>query len=191
MKPATLLTRFSLLVALILAVALIPGACESLTSDSGTTATKAQTTTTVPAVTSTTLAGVFMPQLVGMEENAAKALLDGLGLAYQIKSVPTLSSSKRGQVSAQDVDEGALLALGTKVRVSVYRTGVEVPSLSGCPDYDAQGWVESLGLKISITYDPPKASIPPTLFSVDSQSPASGKVVLKGSTVKVTCRPEL
>jgi beta-lactam-binding protein with PASTA domain len=186
MKPATLLTRFSLLVALILAVALIPGACESLTSDSGTTATEAQTTTTVPAVTSTTLAGVFMPQLVGMEENAAKALL-----AYQIKSVPTLSSSKRGQVSAQDVDEGALLALGTKVRVSVYRTGVEVPSLSGCPDYDAQGWVESLGLKISITYDPPKASIPPTLFSVDSQSPASGKVVLKGSTVKVTCRPEL
>jgi beta-lactam-binding protein with PASTA domain len=190
MRLAIRLTRFSLLVALMLSLALMTSACESLDSDSATTATAGPTTTTAPAVTSTTLDGVLMPRLVGMEEDAAKALLDSLGLTYKLKSVPTLSSSKRGQVSAQDVDEGTLLALGTEVKVSVYHTGVEVPNLSGCPDYDAQGWVESLGLKISITYDPPRDSIPPTLFCVDTQSPASGKIVLKGSTVKVTCTPE-
>ena len=190
MRPAAHLTRFSLLLALLLALAVIPGACESLDSDSSTTVMAEQTTITDPAPTSTTPAGAIMPKLVGMDEDAATALLDNLGLTYQLKSVPTLTSSKRGQVSEQDITEGSLLALGTQVKVSVYRAGVRVPGLSGLPDYDAQGWVESLGLKISITYDPPRDSVPPTLFVVDSQSPASGKVVLKGSTVKVTCTPE-
>jgi beta-lactam-binding protein with PASTA domain len=192
MRLANPFARFILAQALVLAFSLVAVSCQDLTTTSEATGTteQATTSTTASASTSTTQAKVPMPKLVGLPEADARAQLEALGLTYDIKSVPTLSSAKRGKVTAQDIADGTELAVGTRVTISVGHTGVEVPGCEGLPDYDAKGWLESLGLKVKLTYVPPRDATTPALYSVTSQSPSEGTVVLKGSTVKLTVKPE-
>lgn len=187
MRLVTPPLRYLVLAGVVLTTALALTACEDLTSE--TTTTTEQSTTSSESTT-TTDGKVYMPQLVGMAEDDAEAQLDALGVEYEVKGWPTPNNDKHGNVVEQDVPEGTELTAETTVEIKVGREGIEVPKLTGLPDYDAKGWVESLGLKISITYDPPRDPAVPTLYVVTSQSPGGGSFMLVGGTVRVTCGPE-
>lgn len=187
MRPATPTLLRLLFASIVLSLFLLPVACQDLgTSETSTTAE----TTVSSEITTTTDAQAYMPQLVGMTESEAEAELEALNVEYEVKAWPTSNSSKFGKVTEQDVAEGTEITAETTVQIKVGREGVEVPGLGGIPDYDARGWVESLGLEISINYDPPRDPAMPALYVVTSQSPSSGTYVLLGGTVSVTCSPE-
>jgi len=193
MRRIALPLRSLLLVGAALAYVLLLAGCQDLTDETTTTTATEQSSTTSVESTTTTDPRVYMPQLVGLPEDEATSQLEALGVEYEVKGWPTPNNSKHGKVQEQDVPEGTEITAETEVVLKVGREGIEVPNLSGCPDYDAKGWVESLGLKISITYDPPRdpSSPSPYLYVVTSQSPGSGSYILVGGTVKVTCKWEM
>ena len=179
------------LVGLGLALMMIPTACQDLTTDMNTVE---ESTATSSESATTTDTRVYMPQLVGLSEEEAKAQLEDLGVEYEVRGWPTPNNSKHGKVQEQDVPEGTEVTGETEVEIKVGREGIEVPGLFGLTDDAARHLVESLGLSISITYDspyPPVAHVfePEPVYLVTSQSPSGGSYILVGGAVKVTCEP--
>jgi len=189
MRSFVLSTRSLLLVAIGLALTIVPTACQELTE--GTSTTQEPTTTSLESTT-TTDPRSYMPQLVGLPEDEARAQLQALGVECEVKGWPTPNNAKHGVVQEQDVPEGTEITPETEVVIKVGREGIEVPGLSGLTDSQARSRVEALGLHISITYDPPPPDPDPGFgfaYMVASQSPGSGSYILVGGTVKVTCTP--
>jgi len=124
---------------------------------------------------------VTVPKLIGSTATAAEQLLTSQGLQATKKSVA--STHPKGIVVAQDPSEGAKVAKGSTVGLSVSngQGQVSVPSLQGKSTSDAVSAITKAGLTpivIQVPSHQPQGT-------VIAQDPAANQQVPSGSKVRV------
>ncbi|HIZ98039.1 MAG TPA: Stk1 family PASTA domain-containing Ser/Thr kinase [Candidatus Janibacter merdipullorum] len=127
------------------------------------------------------VAEVTVPGVVGSTEAEATSELEDLGLTVESEVTP--SQQPRGEVIAQDPEEGATAAEGDEVTLTVSGgpDDVSVPSLEGMGRQAATKALEDAGLEVGeVTEENDPAQ---TRNRVVSASPASGETVKQGSSV--------
>jgi eukaryotic-like serine/threonine-protein kinase len=138
---------------------------------------------------------VAIPPVIGQTETAATAALRRVGLRVNIARVRR-PESPPGTVIAQHPQGGARAPKGSTVRLNVATTPsaggstqtvpttgeATVPNVVGSRDTDASARLQAAGFRVSST--PISSTRPPG--TVLTQSPASGTVATRGSTVRIT-----
>jgi serine/threonine-protein kinase len=157
-----------------------PGAQQKV--DAGTTVTL-----TIAAATNT----VKVPPLTGMSQENAVALLQSMGLTYDVQAVT--SSLAGGLVDHQDPPSGTEVQPGAKVTVYVsnspVKTTVMVPAVAGVglTETQAKAQLAKFGLKAKIVNGETPDYKPGQCIY---QDPAAGTEVNIGSTVTITIARE-
>lgn len=125
---------------------------------------------------------VGVPSLVGLTEDAARAVLDPLGLQFgQISSQP--NAAPVGTILTQQPPAGSPANADTLVNITVASPlQVAVPDFSGDTIDAAQAGATQFGLVLLVGGTAPSEAIPGTVVS---QDPAAGTEVAPGSTVTV------
>lgn len=126
-------------------------------------------------------APIPVPPVAGRTQADALVSLDAAGFATATTLVYS-DSVPAGSVVSTAPGAGALLQRGSRVTVSVSKgpAPVTVPNVVGKKAADATAILQRLGLKVVVK----KLGTPK--FGVQSQSPAAGSVVAKGTTVTIT-----
>jgi serine/threonine-protein kinase len=139
---------------------------------------------TTTAETDTTAAMVDVPDLVGMQEQAAIAELERLGLDALV--IPVESTEvPDGEVIAQRPVAGQQLAEGGVVEIEVATAPgvVAVPNVVGATADEARRVLEEAKLIVRVL-EAPSDTVP--AGSVIAQSPSAGVELTPGSTVEIT-----
>jgi beta-lactam-binding protein with PASTA domain len=126
---------------------------------------------------------VGVPSLIGMTEDAARAVLDPLGLRFgKIASQP--SAAAVGTILAQQPPAGSAASADTVVDITVAEPlEVAVPDFTGETIDAAQTTATQANLVLSVGGTAPSANPPGTVVS---QDPPAGTQVAPGSSVTVT-----
>lgn len=90
-----------------------------------------------------------LPEVLGLQADRARSLLEATGFAVEVDSVE--AEEPRGSVIHQDPEGGTpvLVAGAVRLRVSLGPPMVEVPDLMGLPEEQAVETIRSLGLVLS------------------------------------------
>ena len=127
---------------------------------------------------------VTVPDVRGMSEEAAKALLNKKGLGIQVVTRKESKKYKAGKISKQTPEAGEKVSKHTKIEVVVSSGLVgskkAIPDVSGRSETEAQNELEEAGFKVtsSFQYDDSVES-----GKVISTTPEAGTKAEKGSTV--------
>jgi serine/threonine-protein kinase len=124
------------------------------------------------------------PGIVGATQESATRQLEGLGLAVTVKQVD--DTRPEGEVVAVDPPEGDEVEVGSEVVISVSSGNIlTVPDVVGDTEQAASGALTQAGFKVdSQPSDQPPES-PDDVGRVESQSPAAGERLERGSTVTI------
>lgn len=136
---------------------------------------------TVNLVVSSGPETVTVPNLTGYTYDRAKETLQGLGL--EVKKEMQDGDAPRDQVINTDPFSGSEVEAGTEVTLIVSRGQATVPDLVGQTRDAAQDALDQLDLKYEVTEDP--SSTEPA-GTVTRQSPSSGQLVARGTTITLT-----
>ncbi len=128
---------------------------------------------------------VTVPGVVGLDENAAQAKLQTLGLNPQIKTVQ--STKPAGQVVSQTPAGGTKVAPGTTVVLNVSGGGTTVQSVIGDPVATARSILEGQGFKVNEIEQPGPATA--AVGTVYAQNPQGGTTAAPGSTITIYVQP--
>ena len=127
---------------------------------------------------------VTVPDVRGMSEEDAKALLNKKGLGIQVVTRKESKKYKAGKISKQTPEAGEKVSKHTKIEVVVSSGLVgskkAIPDVSGRSETEAQNELEEAGFKVtsSFQYDDSVES-----GKVISTTPEAGTKAEKGSTV--------
>jgi eukaryotic-like serine/threonine-protein kinase len=122
------------------------------------------------------------PDIVDMNLQDAEAALSGLGL--QARSFEDTSSTEtRGQVTTTDPRPGTEVTVGSIVKVYYSAGLLEVPSVIGLSQDDAEHLLAGQGFQVTPSFDP---SSDQEAGTVIAQTPRAGKKVTYGSQVVIT-----
>ena len=127
---------------------------------------------------------VTVPDVRGMSEEDAKALLNKKGLGIQPVTRKESKKYKAGKISKQTPEAGEKVSKHTKIEVVVssglVRSKKAIPDVSGMSETEAQNELEEAGFKVtsSFQYDDSVES-----GKVISTTPEAGTKAEKGSTV--------
>ena len=127
---------------------------------------------------------VTVPDVRGMSEENAKALLNKKGLGIQVVTRKESKKYKAGKISKQTPEAGEKVSKHTKIEVVVSSGLVgskkAIPDVSGMSETEAQNELEEEGFKVtsSFQYDDSVES-----GKVISTTPEAGTKAEKGSTV--------
>ena len=127
---------------------------------------------------------VTVPDVRGMSEENAKALLNKKGLGIQVVTRKESKKYKAGKISKQTPEAGEKVSKHTKIEVVVSSGLVgskkAIPYVSGMSETEAQNELEEAGFKVtsSFQYDDSVES-----GKVISTTPEAGTKAEKGSTV--------
>ena len=127
---------------------------------------------------------VTVPDVRGMSEEGAKALLNKKGLGIQVVTRKESKKYKAGKISKQTPEAGEKVSKHTKIEVVVSSGLVgskkAIPYVSGMSETEAQNELEEAGFKVtsSFQYDDSVES-----GKVISTTPEAGTKAEKGSTV--------
>ena len=127
---------------------------------------------------------VAVPDVRGMSEEDAKALLNKKGLGIQVVTRKESKKYKAGKISKQTPEAGEKVSKHTKIEVVVSSGLVgskkAIPNVSGMSETEAQNELEEAGFKVtsSFQYDDSVES-----GKVISTTPEAGTKAEKGSTV--------
>ena len=127
---------------------------------------------------------VTVPDVRGMSEEDAKALLNKKGLGIQVVTRKESKKYKAGKISKQTPEVGEKVSKHTKIEVVVSSGLVgskkAIPDVSGMSETEAQNELEEAGFKVtsSFQYDDSVES-----GKVISTTPEAGTKAEKGSTV--------
>lgn len=139
--------------------------------------------TQITIVVSTGAASFNMPNVVGMTEANAKKQLSGKGLNVTVQYAKN-DQVAEGKVISQSVKSGAAVQKGTAVTLTVSsgKPTVSVPNVVGKARAAAVSALEQSGFKVTVleNYHATVES-----GNVISQSPVSGTMQIKGSTVTI------
>jgi beta-lactam-binding protein with PASTA domain len=122
---------------------------------------------------------VLLPSVVGLPAAAAAKRLQALGIAGEQKQIA--STKPPGTVVAQSPASGVRVKPGTPVILQVSKRSVAVPALSGQTQQTAATALKRAGLTATLVQVPS----PQPAGTVVAQSPAAGKKVAPGSSVRV------
>ena len=124
---------------------------------------------------------VTVPNVVGSTQSEATAELEERNLTVDTR--PSASQEPQGQVIAQDPEDGATLAEGEEVTLTVSAgpEDVPVPNTIGMGRQEATTTLEDAGLEVGEVTEQDDAS--QTRNRVISSSPETGETVDAGSTV--------
>ena len=127
---------------------------------------------------------VTVPDVRGMSEEDAKALLNKKGLGIQVVTRKESKKYKAGKISKQTPEAGEKVSKHTKIEVVVSSGLVgskkAIPDVSGMSETEAQNELEEAGFKVtsSFQYDDSVES-----GKVINTTPEAGTKAEKGSTV--------
>ena len=127
---------------------------------------------------------VTVPDVRGMSEEGAKALLNKKGLGIQVVTRKESKKYKAGKISKQTPEAGEKVSKHTKIEVVVSSGLVgskkAIPDVRGMSETEAQNELEEAGFKVtsSFQYDDSVES-----GKVISTTPEAGTKAEKGSTV--------
>ena len=127
---------------------------------------------------------VTVPDVRGMSEEHAKALLNKKGLGIQVVTRKESKKYKAGKISKQTPEAGEKVSKHTKIEVVVSSGLVgskkAIPDVSGMSETEAQNELEEAGFKVtsSFQYDDSVES-----GKVINTTPEAGTKAEKGSTV--------
>ena len=127
---------------------------------------------------------VTVPDVRGMSEEGAKALLNKKGLGIQVVTRKESKKYKAGKISKQTPEAGEKVSKHTKIEVVVSSGLVgskkAIPDVSGMSETEAQNELEEAGFKVtsSFQYDDSVES-----GKVINTTPEAGTKAEKGSTV--------
>ena len=127
---------------------------------------------------------VTVPDVRGMSEENAKALLNKKGLGIQVVTRKESKKYKAGKISKQTPEAGEKVSKHTKIEVVVSSglvgSKMAIPYVSGMSETEAQNELEEAGFKVtsSFQYDDSVES-----GKVISTTPEAGTKAEKGSTV--------
>ncbi len=127
---------------------------------------------------------VQVPQLVGLQENAAKSLLEGRKLVAQPNRVP--SQKPVGEVLSQSSTANEYVPVGTRINYDVSNgpNSVSIPDLRGKSVAEARAALTGLDLVVAgqttVVNDSPADK-----GTIDSTEPNAGQSVSTGSTVRL------
>ena len=139
---------------------------------------------TVALVVSTGPCPVTVPNVLGLEEDAALAALREASLLYEVLQ-DCSDTVPAGQVAAQDPAGGAVVPPGTTVTVTVsVGMCVTVPDVTGLPVLNAALQLDEAGLTLGTRTDDCDGSVPQG--QVRAQDPAAGSRVLAGTAVNIS-----
>ena len=131
-----------------------------------------------------------VPDLVGLREGGAVQKLRMMGLEAQIKQGSQASSEElNGKVEAQMPEPGADVGRGEAVVLTIHSPyvppGSVLPDLTGKPANEANVWLISNNFEVGLK---PGSMAPSSDLSaaVETQDPAAGTRLLKGSKVMLT-----
>ena len=125
-------------------------------------------------------ATVAVPNVVGLPESQARDRLAAAGL--EVSAFEVFSDEPDGTVIAQNPGSGERVSKDSAVRINVSKGSglVDVPTLVGLPQADAQAQLADLGLEANVFRVP---SIEPA-GNVVAQNPVGGQVKI-GSAVRL------
>ncbi|MYW66219.1 Stk1 family PASTA domain-containing Ser/Thr kinase [Streptomyces sp. SID8379] len=131
-------------------------------------------------------APVDVPDVTGESEQDAIADLEDAGLKAKIASARVNSDEDKGDVAKQSPGEGAQLAEGDTVTLTISKgpVMVEVPDVTGMKVDEATSTLEDAGFQV----DEDRGLLGLFGDTVKSQSVEGGDEAPKGSTVKITIR---
>lgn len=128
---------------------------------------------------------VEVPDVVGLEEQAARQRLTDAGLRVEISKRES-SAGEEGKVLEQSVAAGESVEQGSRVGLTVGEgSKVEVPDIPyGATEDEARAELEALGLELGSTGQTPSDQIP--AGGVVAQDPLPGVEVEPGAAVNIT-----
>ncbi|HEX2728234.1 MAG TPA: Stk1 family PASTA domain-containing Ser/Thr kinase [Rubrobacteraceae bacterium] len=130
--------------------------------------------------------GVEVPDVVGLEEEAARQQLTNAGLQAEVSKKES-SADEVGKVLSQSVTAGESVEKGSSVRLTVGEapSKVKVPDIPyGATEDEARTELEDLGLKRGSTSETPSDQI--QAGGVVAQDPLPGVQVEPGTAVNIT-----
>jgi len=145
--------------------------------------------TSVDLVVNNPSSKISVPSVAGKKYVAARQVLQGAGLRVSGVSSRQHPTIQRGHVVSQSPFAGSLVdpGSGVKVVLSAGSGKVAVPYVTGKTPASAIGELARSGLRPTIEY----RAMAGTPGRVASQSPSSGAMVDRGSTVKLIVRKAL
>jgi eukaryotic-like serine/threonine-protein kinase len=138
--------------------------------------------TTVDLVVSSGAQQVPVPTLVGLTQQQAIDALTGAGLTVGTIT-PQDSDQPAGTVLASDPKEGAQVAKGSTVAITVSSGKVKVPSVIGEQQEQAKADLSNAGFSVTVITQQ-TSSVPPGI--VIAQNPKSGTLLQQGKIVTIT-----
>jgi serine/threonine-protein kinase len=136
---------------------------------------------TVTVTVSKGAEGVTVPQLVGLQRDAAEAQLDKLGLKAEVVEQET--TQPPGTVMKQDPPTGASVAKGGTVKLTVAKARPTVPDVTTNhpTEEEATAILEKAGFKVQVRTRPDPANV----GRVSDQVPVEGSERSTGATVTI------
>ncbi len=128
---------------------------------------------------------VTVPGVIGKNKDSAVSQIEGVGLRVDITTKET-SAASADSVLAQNPQEGALVAKGSTVTITVAKAipTTTVPDVGGSTKSKAKAALRGAGLKV--TADTVEVQDQGQDGLVQDQSPGAGRQVDRGSTVTIT-----
>lgn len=133
------------------------------------------------------VADVAMIKVVGMTQEAAQLALSEAGFTMQVTEIVE-SDQKEGTVLTQSIEEGAMVATGSNVQVTVsggkaVEETFEIPKVVGNTENAAVNSLTQLELSVEKEYEYSDTVAAGVVIAV---SPTEGSAVTKGTKVKLT-----
>ncbi|MFJ8960157.1 Stk1 family PASTA domain-containing Ser/Thr kinase [Lentzea sp. NPDC102401] len=125
-----------------------------------------------------------VPNVVGDDQADARQTLEGSGFKVVIE--PTDSAKPEGQVLSQNPAPNSKAAKDTTVTLKVSKGNqIEMPDLTGLTENEASNKLKSLGWNGNLNVQEQQVGTPDQNRKVQSQNPAKGSAITKGSTVTI------
>ncbi|MFJ5102044.1 Stk1 family PASTA domain-containing Ser/Thr kinase [Streptomyces sp. NPDC088554] len=130
-------------------------------------------------------AAIDVPDVTGRSADAATAELEGAGLTVRISATRVNSTVAEGSVVRQSAPEGARLARGDTVTLTLSKGPrmVSVPEVTGQKADDARKTLEAAGFTVTV-----ERGFPYLGDTVGKQSVAGGDKAPEGSTITLTTK---
>lgn len=142
---------------------------------------------TVNVVVSSGPDAAAVPKLEGLTKDEAKQALEEAGFSMSVAGTEDSAEFEKDVVLRSEPSEGASAPEGSAVKVWVSSGQVEVPSVVGFTQSDAEQALKDAGFEVTVAGREAKDG--ETIGTVLEQTPAEGKAA-KGSTVRLVVAAE-
>ncbi|MGW6930168.1 Stk1 family PASTA domain-containing Ser/Thr kinase [Lentzea sp. NPDC054927] len=125
-----------------------------------------------------------VPGVVGQDQADARQTLEGSG--FKVSVEPVDSAKPEGQVISQTPVGNSKAAKDTTVTIRVSKGNqIEMPDLAGLTEKEAENKLKSLGWNGNLNVQDAPVNSPAQDKKVQTQNPAKGTAITKGSTVTI------